>query len=74
MYEGGPQMLEEIIWADEKSVKRLFAMDPQEHVQKMLDGFEKGIYIYIYIYIYIIYIILIVFSLSTYIVFEFHTL
>ena len=53
MYEGGPQMLEEIIWADEKSVKRLFAMDPQEHVQKMLDGFEKGIYIYIYIYIYI---------------------
>ena len=43
-------MLEEIFEGGDS--EEAYVMDHQEHIQKMLDRFEKGIYIYIYIYIY----------------------
>ena len=37
-------MLEKIVEGGDSD--EAFEMDPQEHIQEMLDGFEKGIYIY----------------------------
>ena len=65
-------MLEKIVEGGDSD--EAFEMDPQEHIQEMLDGFEKGIYIERDICYTQLYIILIVFNFSTYLVFEFHTL
>ena len=40
-------MLEKIVEGGDSD--EAFEMDPQEHIQEMLDGFEKGIYIEIYV-------------------------
>merc|ERR1719260_714989 len=38
-YEGGLQMVEKIVEGGDSD--EAFEMDPQEHIQEMLDGFEK---------------------------------
>ena len=54
----------------------VFEKEPQEHIQEILDSFEKGKYLSLFITFnsLIFYFILMVNMLSTLIVFDFHTL